>query len=89
MSRMMERRGLAERPHGFRTSLRVWLAEATETSNEIAETILSHSVGTSVTRAYQRSDYLEQRRALMEKWAEHVTSFSGAVAEAERLEEPA
>jgi hypothetical protein len=49
------------------------LAEATDTPNEIAETILSHSVGTSVTRAYQRSDYLEQRRALMERWADYVT----------------
>ena len=55
MSRMMERRGLTERPHGFRTSLRVWLAEVTDAPHEIAETILSHSVGTSVTRAYQRS----------------------------------
>jgi integrase len=81
MSRMMERRGLTERPHGFRTSLRVRLAEATDAPHELAETVLSHSVGNSVTRAYQRSDYLELRRALMEKWAEHVTSSWAATAE--------
>jgi integrase len=30
MSRMMERRGMEARPHGFRTSLRTWLAETTD-----------------------------------------------------------
>lgn len=73
MSRLMERRNMKERPHGFRSSLRVWLAEATDAPNEIAETMLAHAVGTAVTRAYQRSDHLEKRRILLEKWAEHVT----------------
>ena len=73
MSRMMERRGMTARPHGFRTSLRVWLAETTDAPHEVAETVLAHTVGTAVSRAYQRSDFLEQRRALMERWAAFVT----------------
>jgi integrase len=73
MSRMMERRGLEARPHGFRSSFRTWCAEATDAPREIAETALAHVVGGSVERAYRRTDYLEQRRELMEQWAAHVT----------------
>ena len=72
MSRLMERRGLEARPHGFRTSLRTWLAECTDAPNEVAETVLAHTVGGSVERAYRRTDFLEQRRVLMERWAGHV-----------------
>lgn len=72
MSRLMERRGLEARPHGFRSSLRVWLAETTDASREVAETMLGHVVGTSVERAYRRTDFLEQREALLARWAEHL-----------------
>ena len=79
MSRMMERRGMAERPHGFRSSLRDWLAEATDAPHDVAETMLGHVVGGSVERAYRRTDFLEQRRALLARWAKHVTGQSGQV----------
>lgn len=79
MSRMMERRKMAERPHGFRSSLRDWLAEATDSPHEIAETMLGHVVGGAVERAYRRTDFLEQRRALLARWAQHVTGQSGQV----------
>lgn len=72
MSRLMERRQLEARPHGFRSSLRDWMAETTETPHEVAETCLGHTVGGSVERAYRRTDYLEQRRVLMERWAQHL-----------------
>ncbi|WP_340250870.1 tyrosine-type recombinase/integrase [Sulfitobacter pontiacus] len=78
MSRMMERRKMKERPHGFRSSLRTWLAEATDAPHEVAETILQHVAGTSVQLAYRRTDYLEQRQSLMERWAKHVTGKTGA-----------
>ena len=73
MSRMMERRGMRERPHGFRSSFRDWCAEATETPREVAEAALAHIDGSKTERAYRRTDYLEQRRALMERWARFVT----------------
>jgi integrase len=73
MSRMMERRGMSERPHGFRASLRTWLAEATDAPYEVAETVLSHVVGSSSARPYHRTDYLEQRSVLMQRWAKYVT----------------
>jgi integrase len=78
MSRLMERRGMEERPHGFRSSLRVWISESTDAPFEVAEAMLSHTVGSSVTRAYQRSDFLEQRRVLLERWAAHVASSNAA-----------
>jgi integrase len=69
MTKFMDRRGMAARPHGFRSSFRDWAAEATTTPREVAETALGHVSGGSVERAYRRTDFLEQRRALTERWA--------------------
>ncbi|MGJ8604646.1 MAG: tyrosine-type recombinase/integrase [Marivita sp.] len=73
MSRMMERRGLEARPHGFRTSLRTWLAEETTAPHEVAETVLAHAADSKIVRTYRRTDFMDQRRPLMERWAEHCT----------------
>lgn len=79
MSRLMERRSMDARPHGFRSSLRDWMAEATDAPHEVAEACLAHVVGGSTERAYRRTDYLEQRRVLMDRWAKHVTGQVGQV----------
>ena len=79
LSRHMERRGLEARPHGFRTSLRTWLAEATDAPHEVAEAMLAHTVDSGVVRAYRRTDYLEQRAKLAERWADNVTGGPGQV----------
>ncbi len=73
MSRLMERQELEARPHGFRSSFRTWCAEATDTPREVAEMALAHETGSKVERTYRRTDFLEQRRVLMERWAQHVT----------------
>lgn len=72
MARLMERRELTARPHGFRSSFRDWIAETQSVPYEAAELCLGHSVGGSVERAYRRTDYLEQRREIMQRWAGHV-----------------
>lgn len=79
MSRLMERAQMEARPHGFRSSLRDWIAETTDAPHEVAETCLGHMVGGSVERAYRRTDYLEQRRAVMARWAMHVTGKNGQI----------
>jgi integrase len=79
LSRHMERRGLEARPHGFRSSLRDWLAETTDAPHEVAETMLGHVTDSGVVRAYRRTDFLEQRRVLAERWADHVTGGAGQV----------
>ncbi|TCA34339.1 site-specific integrase [Rhizobium leguminosarum bv. viciae] len=75
----MRRAGHEARPHGFRSSLRDWLAECTDAPHEVAETVLQHVAGSKVTRAYRRTDFLEQRRVLAERWASHVTGGAGNV----------
>lgn len=79
LSRHMERRGLEARPHGFRTSLRTWLAEATDAPHEVAEAMLAHATDGGVVRAYRRTDWIEQRAALAARWADHVTGGTGKV----------
>ena len=69
--------------HGFRSTFRVWASEATDAPYEVAELSLSHKVGTSVGRAYARSDLLESRRVLMERWSQFV---AGGSAEIVRIE---
>lgn len=73
MSAKMRRDNLEARPHGFRASLRTWADEETRASYEAKETVLGHKVGGMVERAYARSDLIEQRSALLNRWAEMVT----------------
>lgn len=72
LSRLMERRSMAERPHGFRSTLRTWLAECTDAPHEVAEACIAHVTDSAVVRTYRQTDWLEQRRILMERWAVHV-----------------
>lgn len=71
--------GEAGRPHGFRTSLRTWVQDTEAASEAVVEMTLGHVVGTKVSRAYARSDILDQRRILAEKWAAYVTGQTGVV----------
>lgn len=79
MARLMERREIPYRPHGFRSSFRDWVSEKTNTPFEVAETALGHTVGGVVERAYRRTDHLEQRATLMQRWADFVTGQSAQV----------
>jgi integrase len=78
MSKLMQRRGMVERPHGFRSSFRDWVAETTNTPHDVAETALGHTVGGAVERSYRRTDFLEQRRVLMERWASTISTSSAS-----------
>jgi len=69
MSRLMEREGYTYRPHGFRASFRTWVEEQTDTPFEVKETALGHKVDVGIVGAYQRSDRLEKRRVLMQRWS--------------------
>lgn len=73
LSRLMERREMEARPHGFRSSLRVYLAE-NGCPRDVGEMILAHSVMGKVEASYQRSDLLAVRRPWLERWARFVTT---------------
>ena len=57
--------------HGFRSTFRDWAAENGVPDN-VAEKCLMHVTGNAVVQAYQRSDLLEQRRGVMQAWADAV-----------------
>ncbi len=57
--------------HGLRSIARSWLAD-NEYPFEASEACLSHVSGSNVSRAYQRSDYLENRRKIMDAWCSFV-----------------
>ena len=59
--------------HGFRSTFRDWASEVANAPREVAEMSLAHRVGSDVERAYARSDLLEKRRKLMERWSAFVT----------------
>jgi integrase len=66
-------------PHGMRTSFRTWVQDTDAASYDVAETVLAHTIGGKVERAYARSDLLERRRILMQKWADFVTEAEAKV----------
>lgn len=55
-------------PHGLRSTFRTWVAERTGFDGDLAEIALAHRVGTKVQQAYDRSDQVEKRRAMMAAW---------------------
>ncbi|KTR84408.1 integrase [Novosphingobium barchaimii] len=55
--------------HGFRSTFRDWVGEATEFAREDAEMALAHTISSAVERAYRRGRALEKRRRLMDAWA--------------------
>ena len=65
--------------HGFRSTFRDWASEVANAPREVAEMSLAHQVGLDVERAYARSDLLDKRRALMERWSQHVSGGTGQV----------
>lgn len=61
-------------PHGMRSTFRTWVAEQTAYPREVAEAALAHVNGDETEAAYQRSDFFERRRALLEEWSQFACS---------------
>jgi integrase len=82
MAMLEKLRGLAPglSVHGFRSSFRDWCAE-TGVPRELAEACLGHAVTSKAEASYLRSDVLDQRRAVLARWAAFLT--------APAIEEPA
>lgn len=59
--------------HGIRSTFRDWAAEK-GVPDLVAEKCLMHAYGGAVFRAYQRSDLLEQRREVLQMWADTLIS---------------
>jgi integrase len=57
--------------HGFRSSFRDWASE-NGYPHDYAERALAHTIRNQTEAAYHRTDLLEQRRPMMEAWAQFV-----------------
>ena len=64
----MRRAGLGDyTPHGWRSTFRDWAASE-GWDGDLAEDQLAHTVGSAVSRAYRRQDFLARRRPMMQAW---------------------
>jgi len=57
-------------PHGFRAMFSTIAHEKSNFSSEVIEVQLAHKIGSRVAQAYNRAQYLDQRKALMRWWGE-------------------
>lgn len=60
------------RAHGFRASARTMLAERLNFPVEVIEAQLAHAVPDALGKAYNRTQFLDQRRIMMTAWADYL-----------------
>jgi len=58
--------------HGFRAMARTMLAERLDVAESVIEAQLAHSVPDALGRAYNRTEFLNQRRRMMQLWADYL-----------------
>ncbi len=58
--------------HGFRSMFSTIAHEKSGFSHDVIESALAHSVGSSVSRAYNRAKHLKERAKLMQWWSDHL-----------------
>jgi len=58
--------------HGFRAMFSTIAHEKSGFKHEVIETQLAHSVGNSVSQAYNRAMYLDERKELMQWWSDYL-----------------
>ncbi|MCD4668304.1 MAG: integrase arm-type DNA-binding domain-containing protein [Sulfurimonas sp.] len=59
-------------PHGFRAMFSTIAHEKSNFKYDVIETQLAHSVGNSVSQAYNRAKYLDERVELMQWWSNYL-----------------
>lgn len=65
--------------HGMRSGFRDWVAEQTSFPGDWAEAALAHTLSNKVEAAYKRTKFLEQRRKMMDAWADYLEDASNVV----------
>ncbi|MEK9803182.1 MAG: tyrosine-type recombinase/integrase, partial [Curvibacter sp.] len=59
-------------PHGFRATARTLLDERLGVRVEVIEAQLAHNVPDSLGRAYNRTTFVDERRRMMQQWADYL-----------------
>ena len=79
MSAAYRRLGLDTReeitPHGWRAAARTLLDERLGYPGEVIEAQLAHAVPDPLGRAYNRTRYIDQRREMMQAWADYLDTL--------------
>ncbi|WP_293996632.1 tyrosine-type recombinase/integrase [Sphaerotilus sp.] len=60
------------RMHGFRAAARTMLAERLNFDDKVIEAQLAHAVPDALGRAYNRTQFVEQRREMLQVWADYL-----------------
>lgn len=68
LTMLLRRMSVPAVPHGFRSSFRDWASENKIEANEVLEACLAHVEPSKSVRAYARSDLLDRRRDVMDRW---------------------
>lgn len=58
--------------HGFRATARTMLHERLGFDPHVIEAQLAHTVRDSLGRAYNRTEFIEQRRKMLQAWADYL-----------------
>jgi integrase len=67
--------------HGFRATARTMIAERLSIEPQVIEAQLAHAVPDALGRAYNRTQYLEQRKTMMQAWGNYLDQlWAGAQA---------
>ena len=66
--------------HGWRATARTLLVEVLKYPVDIVEQQLGHSVKDALGRAYNRTQFLDERRAMMQAWADYLDSLRKSTA---------
>lgn len=64
--------------HGFRATARTMLAERLDCDPLVIEAQLAHAVKDANGRAYNRTQYMEKRRQMMQRWGDYLDGLGGA-----------
>jgi integrase len=62
--------------HGFRATARTMLAERLDCEPLVIEAQLAHAVKDANGRAYNRTQYLKHRTAMMQRWADYLDQLA-------------
>jgi len=62
-------------PHGFRATARTLLAEQLHEKPELIEHQLAHLVRDPLGRAYNRTQFLPERKQMMQRWADYLDTL--------------
>jgi integrase len=64
-------------PHRFRATARTLLDEVLKFPVHLIEHQLAHAVRAPLGRAYNRTQHLEERKALMQRWTDYLDELRG------------